>query len=335
MAQPVPLVRVLRAGRLESRHFGSFAVWQDGRVVRAVGDVDRPVFYRSTAKPFQALVAVTSGAAERFGLVAKELAVATGSHNAQPEHLVVVRSILTKAEIPEEALRCGGHFSIYPKEAARQHRSLGEGAHLLPAIWSNCSGKHAAFLAAAKAMDAPLDDYLEASHPVQREVHRHVALFTGEEPTTIPTGVDGCGAPIQAVPLSAMARSLALLGRPDGIDAALGAAAKRVVAAMAAHPRMVAGDGRFDTDLMTTAQGRLVAKGGAEGVEGVCVPERGIGIAIKVEDGNDRGQQQVVIHLLAELGLLTEEEAGGLAARHGAVLRNHAGREVGRIEVAL
>jgi len=335
MAQPVPLVRVLRAGRLESRHFGSFAIWQDGRVLRAAGDVERPVFYRSTAKPFQALVAVTSGAADRFGLVPKELAVATGSHNAQPEHLEVVRSILAKAGVPEDALRCGGHFSIYPKEAARQHKSLGEGAHLLPAIWSNCSGKHAAFLAAAKALDAPLEDYLEPSHPVQREVQRHVAAFTGQEAASIPTGVDGCGAPIQAVPLVAMARSLALLARPDGVEPALAAAARRVVAAMAAHPRMVAGEGRFDTDLMTTAKGRVVAKGGAEGVQGVWVPERGLGLAIKVEDGNDRGQHLVVIALLREMGLFTEEEAEGLSARHGSVLKNHAGREVGRVEVAL
>ncbi len=335
MSEPVPLVRVFRGRTLESLHRGSFAIWAGGGLVRQAGDVLRPVFYRSTAKPFQALVTVTSGAATRFGLGDRELAVATGSHNASALHLETVRSILAKATVREEDLACGGHLSIHAAESARQLRELPADAATYPAIWSNCSGKHACFLAAARALGAPTQGYLDPGHPVQQAVRAHLLAFAGLEEEDVPAGTDGCGAPIYAVPLRNMARSLALLGAPEDLPEELAQAARKVTAAMVANPEMVAGDHRFDTDLMLAARGQVVAKGGAEGVEGVAVPRLGLGIAVKVDDGSDRGYRLLVIALLKDLGVLTAEAAEDLAERHGRTLKNHAGTRVGRAEAVL
>lgn len=335
MNDPVPLVRVLRGRTLESVHRGSFAVWSQGGVVRQAGDVLRPVFYRSTAKPFQALVTVTSGAADRFGLSERELAVATGSHNAAPAHLEAVKSILQKAGLTQSQLGCGGHLSINPQESARQLRELKPGSTDYPAIWSNCSGKHSCFLAAARALDAPTANYLEPAHPVQQAVRSHILAFAGLEGEDVPSGTDGCGAPIYAVPLRSMARSLAMLGAPQGLPDELADAATRVCSAMSRNPEMVAGDHRFDTELMLAAKGGLVAKGGAEGVQGVAVPRLGLGMAVKVDDGADRGYRLLVIALLKDLGLLGPAAAEELAERHGRTLKNHAGKVVGRVEPVL
>lgn len=331
MPHSEPLVRIQRGGLLESFHTGALVLVEGDRTVLRRGDAERVVFYRSASKPLQALELVLSGAADAFGLTAAEVALAAGSHNGEPRHVEAARSILEKAGVPEDALRCGGHRSVNADVAFAQRR---DGVPVT-SILSNCSGKHAGMLAAAKHRGDPLDGYLELTHPVQQAILGHVAAFAGLPPDRVQAGVDGCGAPALAVPLVAMARSLARVGAPEGLPEPLAAAARRVRDAMLAHPEMVAGEERFDTDLMRVAPGRLLAKAGAEGVHVVAVPARRIGLAVKVDDGADRGYRAVVIEVLRRRGVLSDPEADDLRHRHApAIQKNLAGRPIGHVEVA-
>jgi L-asparaginase II len=324
-----PLVRVFRGALEESVHRGALVVWERGRATIVRGDRDRLVYYRSASKPLQALEVVAGGAADAYGLSPSEIAIAAGSHNAEPRHVEAARSILRKAGLDESALRCGGHRSVNSDVAFAQRRD----GVAITSIVSNCSGKHAAMLAASKHAGAPLETYLDPDHPVQRAIRGHVATFAAVDGVHV--GIDGCGAPAFAVPLEAMARSIARFAAPDdAVPAPLAAAARRVADAMLRHPEMIAGLERFDTDLMASAPG-VLAKAGAEGVHVVAVPERALGLAVKVDDGSDRGYRAVVVEVLRRLGVLADGVADGLRERHApAVVRNLAGAPVGRLVLA-
>jgi L-asparaginase II len=323
------LVRVTRGGVVESTHRGAVVLVEDGRETLVLGDPDRVVFYRSANKPLQAIEVVACGAADAFGLAPAELAIAAGSHSGEPRHLETVRSLLAKAGVPESALRCGGHRSSNPSVAFAQRR---DGVPVT-SILSNCSGKHAAMLASAKHRGAPLEGYLDPAHPVQASIRAHVAAFAGIAPEALHVGVDGCGAPAFALPLRAMARSIATFGAPRGVAEPLARAARRIAAAMLAHPEMVAGEERFDTDLMRAGEGRVLAKAGAEGVHGCAVPARAAGFAVKVDDGSDRGYRTVVLDLLVRLGGLSREAADRLAAAHAPrAITSLAGAPAGTLE---
>jgi L-asparaginase II len=332
VASSDPLVRVLRGGIEESLHRGALVVVERGATTVVRGDPRRLVYYRSASKPLQAIEVVVSGAADRFGLSPEELAVACGSHSAEARHLEAVRSLLGKAGVPESALRCGGHPSIQRDVAFEQRR---DGVALSP-IHSNCSGKHAAMLASARHRGEPLDGYLDAKHPVQASIRSHLAAFCGIAPEDVRAGRNGCGAPTWAVPLGAMALSVARLGHPEGVAPPLAEAATRIADAMTAHPAMVAGTGRFDTDLMEGAKGeRVIAKAGAEGVHAVSVPGRALGMAVKVDDGEDRGYRAVVVEMLRRLGVLEDAEAAALRDRYAPeTVRTVAGEPAGTLALA-
>ena len=331
MTSSESLVRVLRGGIEESVHTGALALVENGALVLSRGDPDRIVFYRSASKPLQALELVRCGAADAFGLSDAELALASGSHSAEPRHIDGARSILRKAGVPESALRCGGHRSVNADVAFAQRRD----AVPVTSILSNCSGKHAGMLAAAKHRGEPLDGYMELTHPVQQAILGHVATFAGLPRERVLAGVDGCGAPALALPLVAMARSIANLGAPDAMPAPLAAAAARIGAAMRTHPGMVAGEDRFDTDLMLAAKGRVLAKAGAEGVFVVGAAERRLGLAVKADDGADRGYRLVVLEVLRRRGLLDDDAFAALAKKHApTIVTNLAGDPVGRMDVA-
>lgn len=332
MSRAVPLLHVLRGGLLESVHRGAIVVAEGDQLTLVRGDPAWVVFYRSTSKPLQALVGLTSGAADAFGFTPEELALAAGSHSTRPEHVATARGMLDKAGIPESALQCGGHFAFDAEERKRQQAETDTPCP----IWSNCSGKHALMLATAKHLGLPLETYLDPAHPVQVEIRRHIALLGGIAAAEVGVGTDGCSAPAFAVPLAAMARSLARFGAPDPLPSELADAARRIGAAMQAHPFMIGGPGRFDTDLMESSAACLLAKAGAEGVHGTVAPERGLGLVVKAEDGSDRGYRLVVLTLLARLGLLSAEETEGLQLRHcDPVVRSIRGQEVGRRQVVI
>ena len=328
MSVPVRLVQLYRGGKLESEHLGSLHVVRGEEVLLSAGDVDSYAFYRSSSKPLQALVLVTSGAVKRFGLDAEEIALATGSHSGVARHVEVAQRMLDKAEIDASLLDCGAHWP-FDAEAALEARKTREKPDVLS---NNCSGKHAAMLIAAKAMGAELEGYLEESHPVQQTIQGHIAAFAGVPFESLHVSCDGCSAPTFATPLTGIARSVARFGTGAGVEANLAAAAAIVRDAMLAHPLMVGGPKRFDTDMMEMTSAPLISKAGAEGMLIVSLPEEGVGVAVSALDGRDRGYRLLAVEILQHFGWITSAEAERIVeAQCPRVIRNHAGRAVGQM----
>ena len=328
MSAPVPLIQLYRGGRLESEHCGSLHLVQGDDVLLSAGGVDSYAFYRSSSKPLQAMVLVTSGAVERFGLDAEEISLATGSHSGVARHVEVAQRMLDKAGIEASLLDCGAHWPFDP-DAALEAKKTRDKPDVLS---NNCSGKHAAMLIAAKAMGVDLEGYLEEAHPVQQTIQAHIAAFAGVPSQTMHLSCDGCSAPTFATPLTAIAKSMARFGTGTGVDDELAAAAAIVRDAMLAHPLMVGGPKRFDTDMMEMTSAALISKAGAEGMLIVSLPDEGVGFAISAHDGRDRGYRLLAIEILQHFGWITAAEAEAvIEAQCPRVIRNHAGREVGQM----
>src|SRR5256886_370691 len=272
-----PLVRVERGGVEEAIHLGHLAVvdaggrWQAGR-----DDPGHDTFFWCGAKPFQAIGSLSAGSARRYELGADHVAIMAASHNGEPRHVEIVRDLLRRAGIDESALQCGAHWPYYEPAATAARHQMDEPL----AVFNNCSGKHAGMLAAARALDGPLETYLDPAHPIQQRIRGVIEAFTGSPPSAIHYGIDGCSAPNPAVPLAAMARSFAALVTSTDETP------KTVVAAMTQQPYLVGGTDRFDTRLMEITGGRLLAKGGAAGAH--CTGDRrtGHGLAVKLESGD-------------------------------------------------
>jgi L-asparaginase II len=285
----VPLARVIRSGLEESVHRGDVAVVdRDGRVLRSAGDPQRIVFARSAMKPLQASVSLSFLG---FDPTDAEVAVMCASHNGEPVHLKAVRSLLSKAALPESALRCP---SVRPmdEEAAAANPERGS-------INSDCSGKHAGMLAACVAQGWPIDSYTDAGHPLQRAILHWVQEAAGQPPVAV--GVDGCGVPVHALPLAAMATIYARFGAPEGLHD-LRPFVQRAVGAMKAEPYLVAGRNRVDTAVMEAAP-EVLAKSGAEALVCGAILDRSTGIALKVRDGGARGSRPALIRVLERLGV--------------------------------
>jgi L-asparaginase II len=301
---PVPLVRVVRSGLEESVHVGSVAVCDaDGRLVASAGDPDRLVFARSSMKPLQAAVSLSSIA---DALPAELAAIACASHNAEPEHVAAVRRLLRGGRLSPVALRC-------PPDVPSRHVDARVVARPRP-IFHNCSGKHAAMLRASAVAGWPLETYRNRGHPLQRAVLRAVVAATDVEEPAI--GVDGCGVPVFGVPLRAMATLFARLAAPARLGR-LSAWVELATRAMLEHPFLVAGTGRTDTVLMGAASG-VVSKGGAEGLSCAAVLEGGLGVAVKIADGGERAAGPALIHALWRLGAIDDqglERLGDVARR--------------------
>ncbi|HJS47390.1 MAG TPA: asparaginase [Gemmatimonadales bacterium] len=287
-----------RGTLVESVHRVSAAVVDvEGGLVAASGDPDLVTFWRSAAKPFQALPAVADGAADRFGLGAEELALACASHSSEPAHLVVARRMLERIGCTEADLACGPHPPLGPAVAEEVVR---RGTPMSPR-WSNCSGKHAGMLALARHHGWPTAGYERAGHPVQDRILAELERWTGVPAAEVALAVDGCTAACFGLPLRAMALAYARFATEAGGPAG------RLRAAMGTHPHLVAGTGRVDTEIIRASAGRVLAKVGAEGVYGACVVPAGLGIALKVEDGDMRSAPvalAAVLRDLAEAGLL-------------------------------
>jgi L-asparaginase II len=324
-------VVIWRGDIAESRHRVQFAA-ADPRGVAVAGsaDADLTTTYRSAAKPFQLLPLVERGHADRYGFSEEELAVMTASHTGSARHLELVRAILARVGTGPEALACGYHDPIDPESLARVRAHPEEQSPL----HNNCSGKHAGMLALARAEGWPLEGYERLEHPLQQLMRRTVAELAGLGPEQVGVAVDGCSVPVFALPLSAMARAYARLAAAhpgDPREEAL----HRIRRAMTEHPVAVGGAGRLSTALMATTRGRLVAKGGAEGLECIGMPERSLGLAVKVEDGDARAVGPAAIAILDHLGMLESAALAALEALARPPLHNAAGRHVGRIEAVV
>jgi L-asparaginase II len=253
------LVEVTRGGRVESEHRGAIAVVDaGGQLIAQVGDAQLVSYLRSSAKPFQLLPLIESGAADRFGFTDAELALIAGSHSGEPRHVAAMQSILNKIGLPASALQCGVHVPFNP-DSARALRAAGREPTVLH---NNCSGKHAGMLAQAIDRGLSTADYLDPQHPVQAAIRQRLTELAELPAKQIYVGVDGCSAPCFAMPLQASALAFAKLA-----DAKSGAL-QRMARVMRTYPEMVAGEGRLDTDLMRAVPQCLVSKGGAEGYHG-------------------------------------------------------------------
>jgi L-asparaginase II len=319
---PVPLVGVDRAHLREATHVGHIAVTEaSGDLSAGLGNPEHRTYFRSCAKPFQALAGLRTGMVARFGLGPEHLAIMSASHNGEPRHVEVVRDLLARAGVPEDALQCGAHWPLYEPAAAEVRCRMSEPL----AVFNNCSGKHAGMLAAARALGAPIDSYLEPDHPVQGGIRAAVEEFTDCPIGDITYGVDGCSAPNPAVPLQAMARSFAALVTATQGDAVA------IVEAMTTHPFLVGGTDRLDTRLMEVTSGRLLAKGGAAGAHCTADRRSGRGLAIKLESGDGTWMATAVVAALDQLGWLTARELSELTRFAHPVLRNHRRVEVGTV----
>lgn len=334
-----PLVEVTRAGLVESAHCGSIAVCgADGRLIAGWGDPDRVCFLRSTAKPLQALPVVRSGVLDHFELDDRDLALMCASHSGSDRHADRTASILERIGLGPGALACGTH-TPYDAETARRLAGVeGEPSPLR----HNCSGKHAGMLALAIHLGQPADTYLEGEGQVQKLMLASVAELTGLAPDRIGLGTDGCSAPNFAVPLAGAAAAFARLAE-SAADREGSPEMHRIYHAMVSNPELVAGEGRFDTNLMQVSGGRILAKGGAEGCLALAVPlgdnrRKGpaLGIMIKIADGDGRGRAVpvVAVEVLRQLGLLSDNELDDLRRYDRRPLVNYRGLTVGEIRTS-
>jgi L-asparaginase II len=328
MLSGIPLVGVTRGERLESVHrVAACASDAAGRVALALGDIDEPVFLRSSAKPFITAAGVRAGTVERFGFDDRELAVMSASHGGEPFHVAAVRAILAKIGAAVDDLQCGTHAPLYAPAAAALRASGEEPS----ALHNNCSGKHAGILALARMLGAPLEGYRDPAHPAQRAILALCARLSDEDFTPDRLAVDGCGIPVYATSLRKAARSFARFASLDEVDWADASALARVRAAMIAEPEHVAGTNRFDTDLMRAGYGRIAGKGGAEGVHATAVLDGGIGCVLKVVDGAARAAPPAAIAILRQLGALDGDACEALQTHARPAVTNHAGTVVGNI----
>src|SRR5579863_6961979 len=324
MDNPI-LVEATRGGRVESRHRGAVAVSDpDGQLVLALGDVEAAVFPRSAVKALQALPLIESGAADRFKLADGEIALACASHSGEPLHIETARAMLAKYGRDSGALECGVHWPL-DVDAARALAASGATAN---ALHNNCSGKHAGFICVACAAGIEPNGYVTRDHFVQRQVKAALEDLTATTLDDAAAGIDGCAIPSYAIPLRNLARGFARFGTGLGLGPKRAEAAARLRAACAAHPHLVAGTGRFDTLVMTTLGARAFVKGGAEGVYCGALPDLGLGIAIKCDDGAGRAAEVVMAALIARFLPLSDAERAALAPRIEPVIRNWNGEPV-------
>ncbi len=305
MPNPV-LAEITRGAHLESIHRGALAVADhQGNVRFSLGDVDAPIYPRSSLKPIQALPLVESGAADAFAVSDEELALACASHSGEPMHTTRVAAWLKRLGLGERDLACGPHPVRYEPMWTDMVRR-GEAP---TRIHNNCSGKHTGFLTLAHHWDVTTAGYERHDHPVQQAVAKVTGELAGID-GELGWGIDGCAAPNFLLPLAAFARALAQLANPERLSPARAEAARRIVHAMIAHPELVAGTGRVCTTLMRAGEGRFAVKTGAEGVFAAIAPEKGLGIALKIDDGAGRAAETAIAAVLARLGLV---DAGAVA----------------------
>jgi L-asparaginase II len=326
------VAKVIRGETVESVHRGHLVVVDgSGEIVSAIGDSKAVTFFRSASKPFQAMPFITSGAADEFGFSEEEIALACASHSGEQRHVRIAQLMIERIGLTEAHLHCGAHLPFYEKEAERMQRA----AEYPTQFHNNCSGKHAAMLAFAKHIEADINTYESPENPVQYAILEAVAEITDLPTNKVKIGIDGCAAPNFAVSIHAMAVSFARLINPHDLSDPLSIACQRIASAMVKFPELIGGTERLDTMLMQAANGAIISKVGADGVWlcGVFPSDRfptGLGIALKIEDGNDhRARPVVAVAVLKQLGILSSDALPELSPMP---IKNRRGDVVGKVE---
>jgi L-asparaginase II len=319
MIQNPVLTELTRGGIGESWHRGAFVIADaHGAILRSAGDIARDVFPRSAVKAFQCVPVIESGAADRFQFTAEEIALCCASHSGEAEHVRVTASMLAKIGLDQSAYECGAHW---PEHMADRVVLVKAGEEPR-AIHNNCSGKHAGMLALARHLNAPLTDYVNLDHPVQQAIARVLDHYCNANTASTPTGIDGCSVPTWALPLHRIATGFArLLANSDKTG-------NRIVEAVRANPFMIAGSGKFDTEIMTAVP-RLFVKYGAEAVYCGAIPHAGLGFALKIDDGAGRAAEVAIARVLCSLDCWTAEEKSALERFTHVTLHNWRRIDVG------
>jgi L-asparaginase II len=327
MDNPV-LVEVLRGGIVESRHRGAVAVCDaDAGVVLEIGDIARPVFPRSAVKAIQALPLIESGAADAYGFGNKEIALACASHSGEAAHVATAQSMLRAAGLEGSALECGAHWPSAHEATVELARKGGAPS----ALHNNCSGKHAGFVCTCAHEGVDAGGYVGRSHKSQQWVREAMESMTGAAHGDDICGIDGCSIPTYAVPLSSLAAGFARMIGGNGLSPERARAARRILAACMSEPFHVAGTGRADTRLMEAGRGRIFTKTGAEGVFCAALPDLGLGVALKCDDGTTRAAEVMIAAVLARLLRDDSELSAAIAEMAIPKLTNWNGIEVGAL----
>lgn len=323
------LVKVYRGKTVESVHFGSVAVVDSkGKLIYYLGDPYFVTYLRSSAKPFQAIPVITSGAEKEFGLFQKEIAIISGSHNGQKIHTDIVKSILKKIGLSERYLQCGTHIPHYytannikpPKDKK------------FTQIHHNCSGKHAGILALCVYYGWDLKSYLNEKHPAQKLILKYISEICEYPKKKIKLGVDGCGVPVHSMPLYNMALGFANLVNFKSNDKKISFAYKLIVDSMKKYPQIVSGVGRLDFALAKASNNVILAKAGGEALNCSGVLTKGLGIAVKISDGTRRAIAPALIQALKEMKLLNKTQIQKLKNFAHPQIRNFRGDKIGYIK---
>ncbi|WP_339253039.1 asparaginase [Sporosarcina sp. FSL W8-0480] len=320
------LVTVERGPLVESLHRGDIAIVNArGEVISSIGDIEKVIFARSSMKPLQSIPIIETGAADHFQFDDGDLALACASHNGEKQHTKRAELILSRLDLEVANLKCGTHPPMLQETYEELIKSGGDSTP----IHNNCSGKHSGMLTTAKYMNESLDDYYKIEHPVQQRILSVISELTDVLVEDIQIGTDGCGVPVHGIPLRNLALGFARMADPSGLIESRQQSIGRVTAAMMNAPEMVGGTSRFCTDFMKHMGRKMFGKSGAEGVYCVGVPKAGIGIAVKIEDGNSRATNAVIMEILSQMNLIDEQEAKALERYHFPALLNVRKEKVG------
>ena len=326
MVNPV-MVEATRGHHPESRHRGTAAVVDSmGHVIRSWGNIYEPVFGRSSLKFIQALPLIESGAADAFHLTPQEIALACASHHGEEMHVSVLEAWLQKLGKDERILACGIHRPLYTL-TAKKLPNLKEN----PSVLQNaCSGKHLGFLTTALHRNEPIEDYWSREHPVQRRVEQALAELTSVDLAHAPHGTDGCGIPAFAIPLYNIALAMARFADPSHLHYPRQKAIHRILSAVESYPEIIAGSDAFDTKIIKLTQGKVLCKMGTAGVEVAVIPSLGLGIALKVDDGNAKAAEIAFLAILRSIGSLDEDLYETMIPRMP--ILTHKGKTVGFLQ---
>jgi len=326
------MVEVTRGTMVESQH-RIHAVVCDvlGNIVHSWGDLDLSIYPRSAIKPMQALPLLETGAADAVSASEAEIAFVCASQNGENHHVNLTNNWLERLGLDHHKLECIGHIS---HEAETSYTQVQSGEKITNAH-NNCSGKHTGFLSTAHNMGEPLEGYITKDHPVQERLLQVLLELGGCNLLNTAKGIDGCGIPVMAMPLSALALAAARMSTPDGLGVDRAIACRRITSAMMAYPYNVAGQNRFDTNIMAAGKGLFVTKTGAEGVHVGMFVKSGYGVAIKCEDGAKRATDVAMANIVNLLDGL--DEAGQIAVAHHlrTPLNNVAGILTGEIRMRM
>ncbi|WP_078543800.1 asparaginase [Litchfieldia alkalitelluris] len=324
----VNLVNVLRGNHIESSHRGHVAVVDaDGRLLYYAGNPEKVVYARSSMKPIQTIPVVETGAADRYEFKDDDLSLCCASHNGESFHTDRVLDILARTGLEIDALQCGTH----PPRWEETYKKLILAGEQVTPLYNNCSGKHSGMLATAKHMGEDIDSYYLLDHPVQQRILDAVSEMCNYPREQIEIGIDGCGVPVHGLPLKNIALGFAKMANTSQLSASRAETSKRIITAMMNAPEMVGGTERFCSDFMKVGNGRFFGKVGAEAVYCVGDLKTGLGIAVKIEDGNARAVYPAIVHVLAELDLLSEEQQEGLASYYRPSLENARKEKIGEL----